>query len=34
MWYDPARDAPADRLGDEMVNMLIGGLVPALKEGA
>lgn len=34
MWYDPARDAPADRLGDEMVNMLIGGLVPAAKEGA
>lgn len=33
MWYDPARDDPVERLGDEMVDMLLGGLVAAGKGG-
>lgn len=26
MWYDPERDQPVERLGDEMVDLLLGGL--------
>ncbi|MBM4131995.1 TetR/AcrR family transcriptional regulator, partial [bacterium] len=28
MWYDPARDRSVERLGDEMVALLLGGLRP------
>jgi len=26
MWYDPERDQPVERLGDEMVDLVLGGL--------
>jgi hypothetical protein len=26
MWYDAGRDQPVERLGDEMIDMLMGGL--------
>lgn len=33
MWYDPARDQPVERLGNEMVDLLLGGLTTSAPEG-
>jgi hypothetical protein len=34
MWYDPERDQPVERLGDEMVDLLLGGLGAAPPESS
>ena len=34
MWYDPARDNPVEKLGDEMVDLVLGGLKAGAKGGA